>query len=789
MSGLDSRFIITSDLESYFVDKDSGEPLAAGIVTFYSDINRTTLKPVYQLTGSPPNYSYAALPNPCILSAVGTFQDGGGNNIVPYYFPYTGTPADNTGVLELYYITVQSSGNVLQFTREGWPNAAANQNAENTELKNFIPNSQFWFHNNQPPVITAGGLDIYPIAQGGWFLKRTTGGTSNIQIDNSFELITTAVAGLNDYPRYSFTFKCSSFNASDTTRDLAIQWDSVYQFLPANPPGSQQYTLFFAAQSNDSNSYTFDLRLIHNFGTGGTPSAQTDVSLGFVKITPSYSYYTIPITFPVITGTLGTNNDDYVSLQLRGPASSWDVDVTDFALYFGEQTPTFLNVQTVPEMKSEGIAGFMPIPNPDGSDLYLPLLLTPEGLTFSDVDIGKIYASPFPTVQTGELLCDGTAYPVSGYSTDGIPYRRLFSKILGNNNVTFWGGGADYVNAYTYSPPGADLLIMTNKVGSQTNAADGASPTGFSFLYNTPGATTRDFDAQANLSAVVIARCKTVGACTTISAGTSGMSVVDLTNTALTNYQFKVVALDAVTLGNGAGTGLYFDFHNTTTGYRMWFQTATETAPAAGGNTLVKVELDINLLANAVSAVIANTINAYQTDIITCTSGATIPAGSFFTFQANGVTYSPWYKVDGVGSAPASPNPIEIDISASTIVGQVAFDTQTAINSQFFATPNYQGMFLRGIESTSKFDNKNLERGSKNYTLQSTEPNTFEPFFVQSHTHTFSIPNVTLDSNSANTIGAGGGGDTTPPTTISIANFGNNETRPVNVSVNWVIKY
>ena len=126
-SGLDPRFICTSDLEELMRDKDSGLPLAGGIVTFYSDINRSVLKPVYQLTGSPPNYSYSVLPNPCTLSTVGTFQDGLGNNIVPFYYPFIGTPSQNTGEQELYYITVVSSGFVPQFTRQGWPQAAADQ--------------------------------------------------------------------------------------------------------------------------------------------------------------------------------------------------------------------------------------------------------------------------------------------------------------------------------------------------------------------------------------------------------------------------------------------------------------------------------------------------------------------------------------------------------------------------------------------------------------------------------------------------------------------------------------
>jgi hypothetical protein len=136
---IDPRFIVTSDLESYFVSKDDGEPLAGGIITFYSDLNRSTKKPVYQISGSPPNYVYTVLPNPCVLSDVGTFQDALGNNIVPYYFPYEGTPDDDNTTVELYYITVESSGGVAQFTREGWPNFSNEGSSTASDDRNFIP--------------------------------------------------------------------------------------------------------------------------------------------------------------------------------------------------------------------------------------------------------------------------------------------------------------------------------------------------------------------------------------------------------------------------------------------------------------------------------------------------------------------------------------------------------------------------------------------------------------------------------------------------------------------------
>jgi hypothetical protein len=117
---LSDLYFTTQDLDSYFVNRDTGLPLANGILTFYQDNARTVLQPVYTLTGAPPynSNSYVALPNPIILSAVGTVQDAGGDNVPIYYYPYNPI----TGDLSLYYVVCTDQYGNEQFTREAWPN-------------------------------------------------------------------------------------------------------------------------------------------------------------------------------------------------------------------------------------------------------------------------------------------------------------------------------------------------------------------------------------------------------------------------------------------------------------------------------------------------------------------------------------------------------------------------------------------------------------------------------------------------------------------------------------------
>ena len=137
---LDPGCITSVDLNPYLVDKDTGAPLAGGFIRFYEDDSRTTPKAVYQLTGSPPAYTYTALPNPIQLSATGTIVDSSGNNCALYYYPY-----DEFGNLQLYYIEVTNSLGVNQFTREAWPNITEETNPlgiETNTIENLLSNPQ-----------------------------------------------------------------------------------------------------------------------------------------------------------------------------------------------------------------------------------------------------------------------------------------------------------------------------------------------------------------------------------------------------------------------------------------------------------------------------------------------------------------------------------------------------------------------------------------------------------------------------------------------------------------------
>ncbi len=119
----DPNFIYCPPIQTYFVDKDTGFPLSAGVVTFYEDNNRTVKKAIYEQTENPLGvFTYSQLNNPVILTSVGTFADNNGNDINVFLYPYVGSPSDAVrGAVDLYYVTVESSGGVAQETRSAWP--------------------------------------------------------------------------------------------------------------------------------------------------------------------------------------------------------------------------------------------------------------------------------------------------------------------------------------------------------------------------------------------------------------------------------------------------------------------------------------------------------------------------------------------------------------------------------------------------------------------------------------------------------------------------------------------
>lgn len=318
-------FFACFPLQEYFVNKDTGFPLAAGVVEFFSDSAFTVPKDVYQQnqSGSAGNYtySYVNLGSKLILSSVGTFADNNGNDIIPFLYPFTGTPPETsterpTGTVQLYFIRVWNkdpsiyNDAVLQFTRSGWPPNFGNIGQFNNDFistGNMYSNSQFSEVSFTPDPITTVytytvtgqvTLDIAP----GWTLSASTGSTGDIRL-KQIGLNTTALSEpayaiqvdtdititqlkliqkINQSPRVLYNQIVSAFLQARCLNNISVPVTTTYV------PSSGTSTLILQGSTTDNGEFT-EIFGVNDLSVyiGGTANTQPP-STGYVELVTEF---------------------------------------------------------------------------------------------------------------------------------------------------------------------------------------------------------------------------------------------------------------------------------------------------------------------------------------------------------------------------------------------------------------------------------------------------------------------------------------------------------------------
>lgn len=830
---LDTRYIPLFNLQEWFVDKNDGEPLAAGIVSFYQDNSRSTPKAVYELvsTGTPPSYSYASLGSQLILSDVGTFVDPDGNDIAPYLYPY-----DSDGDVELYYIVVQGSAGSAspQFTREAVPNLdSSSSGGDDPNLVNHVPNGQFQLHNDYIPIpgavtldygTTRGNVSVSSVAPGGIYFERSVGSVATDAI--SFVLNDTYFGGfVTASPRYSCRI-VRSVGANDAVCGLVFRFMDVWKF--SSPSSTPQLSFVFNGRLTAAGTLnSVGVNQIQYFGTslstGGSAGSTTIISPLTSSLTFTAAEKQFAVSFSYVPSdltTVGTDNNDFVEFEIALPPNqTWDVQIDDVMLLNGTfTTQTLIDQNTLfPELTNgqfllEALSNVAPTTRLtstsgyyayDGSDLYLPMLKTRDGWTYDYSVLGQITASIYTAANAANypvLLCDGSAYVVnssttsSNYSSLGIPYSRLQTVLLNNSpvsNVPMYGTGSAFATAYALNGSTSQVRLVVNKTGVAAVAAAGTS--GFTVTTVHTGAATINYSAYSNIANTVLA----VGTFTTplggvdAAAGTSGFTItINNIRTGLLADQFYSFRI--LTIAGAGLAGLYFTFRNAATAYYMWFTVGGAGADPAPGGTGVQVNLKATDTAQDVANAVRETLNQYQSSLLVIGSAPT--AGQYFTFQTNPgsvVNYYVWYYVNSVGPDPAPGGTgIRVAISSSDTAAQITTKTIQAINAYQFAVPSLQGMFLRGLDPSATYDLDVAQRWSTVSALSGANLATFEFEQFLSHAHTANRAAASAAGivgswqvTGTNTLAATAGSD------AIIVNEGGSEVRPVNAAVNWFIRY
>jgi hypothetical protein len=777
--GLNLKYVPLTSLQEYLVDKDTGLPLAGGKVYFWKDNARTIAKPIYEITGSPPNYSYSVLPNPVTLSSVGTFQDNSGNDIVPYVYPY-----DTNGNVELYYVTVYSAAAVFQFSREGLPNVGASVGPEVFDLNNYIPNPQFLAHNYNLLVDGHLGGTFNEIAQGGWFVARS----SDISVDLvTFTRFNSIITNPTGAPKFACRYQCVTPHPGDTYKQLGVAFYNVNKFSS----DTEYYTFSFAAQTNDGNNLIMPIYLTKYFGSGGSPSSNVSTLLGTITITPVYQIFNISFIFGNNTGKiLGTNGDDDISLSFNlPPTQTLDFSSTDFILTDGIVNISQFPPTTDADMIARGVAGWLPPPRENNMDLNLPVVLTYTGLTYNDQDIGKVFAAYYETPKYGELECNGVSYDTSSY-VDNIPIARLASKMY---NATFGcyaaGTGYQFVTANISSGNSAHFVLTTNSPGDVIDLSPGGISPGFGLSNSTIGATSYAFFVAANMvTNEITVKNNVLGSANSApNAGTSGFTVTVTVDGDASIYETTTIKITSI----AALSGKYFNISNTTTDYYVWFQVDGVGVNPAPGGTGILVNILSTYDITDVVTILSNALNGKYIVNISPIAAAGLSTGSYFTFyNTDGDLFYVWYTVDGVGTDPAvlgAAKGIVCALLSTDTASMVVEATVKSINAAYIGVPELRGVFIRSWQHSSPYNldpDANSRTSWNGVAITGNRVGTGQLCQIQAHTHPYN--RLEYEANKAH-----GDTDNVPTgyTTPSTENTGGNQTNPVNVYVMYVIKF
>lgn len=328
-------------LQNYLVDKDTGQPLANGIVSLYRDTARSFYKNWYYQTGSPGTYTWVALDNPLNLSSVGTIQDPNGNDVIPFYYPFQ---ENNENIKDAYYITVYSvdengESSTLQFTRENFPFLPSNINPLSTAptWRNYILNNVYW--RNIGALNATNVLDqaIAPSQHDGYtnpdirFIKSVTGASDSLIFAPMTETLSNDIT-----PETMLSFTCTGVMAGETSK--CIQYPIS---LHVDTLNSVSGTIVFQGQNvaGNTNNYV-DLYFYQFLGTGAL--AQPDpILIQRVILNNDFTRTLVPFITPSSDGlSLGAGGDDALFLRVQYPLSAlFSINHTKPSIYFSNDVP------------------------------------------------------------------------------------------------------------------------------------------------------------------------------------------------------------------------------------------------------------------------------------------------------------------------------------------------------------------------------------------------------------------------------------------------------------------
>ena len=170
-----------------------------------------------------------------------------------------------------------------------------------------------------------------------WAMTSDGAGATRTITQQTFTLGTAPVSGYNG--KFFLRYNQSVAGSGGSGNYLYQRIEGVRTFA------GQTVTLSFWAKADAARVVSLTLGQL--FGSGGSPSAQVDTSLGSVTLTTSWVRYTATVALPSISGkTLGTDGSDCLQVLLTYPTNAtmtidlWGVQLEASSVATAFQTAT-----------------------------------------------------------------------------------------------------------------------------------------------------------------------------------------------------------------------------------------------------------------------------------------------------------------------------------------------------------------------------------------------------------------------------------------------------------------
>lgn len=672
-----SKLVSAAMMQDFIISK-SAVPLAAGVITMYDDSNQTVLKNWYYQTGVFGNYSYVALPNPMTLSAAGTMQDVNGNDIIPFYYPWSET---DSSVAQSYFVTVYDANGQLQFTRSNFPFVASGGSGPSTVIpsyENYIINNRFWRNLNTIAAGTLGNAwttqynntgtvyyqNLCPGQHDGFsmpeinYVKNVNGSCTEQITFKTFPQQQTPLIINDVQPEFYINHNCTADTSGASLK--------VYQFpisLHLATLTCQNFTFTIQGQLGGGNA-TIGVYVYMFCGTGVASPAPFFV--GNVTFNSTWTKTSLSYTFPADLGfTLGSSgtggNDDAYYIQIAMPTASTGGAICNLnfaipSLYLSPQAQvptnsfaTYDQIDSVVAAPRTGdvkisMSNFYPygwVPMNDGT-LAKPGVVTPPtnlALSYQGYDAWRLYhllwirfsttalsgAALLPIyTSAGSLSTYGASAQADWNALKQIQLTKMMGQVI-LGTVPATALTKSYSTTFTASSSSGLLITTANAVNAfkgmtvTFSNSGGALPTGLSA--NTVYFVTAD--ASFNGNAATGAGATTFHVSTTFANAMAGTAVT-FTNTG-SGTQTITLTLAGAYEGQYAHTQLLGELatHN---------HTATTSSPSG-----VTVSGATNVMALAQS----NTFNYTSVGVTIANAGSSVP----FNVTAPGTFFNMFMKL------------------------------------------------------------------------------------------------------------------------------------------------